>query len=220
MRLSASWISFLVSSMLAMSVCIDAPDGFSVLTMRSSSAASDTKSSIPVPPPPFFFALPVTLPPPTPFSRSACARSRLACCAKSLRSISAICSATATISDLMSSMRRLSSAGSFASSAASISSSSILSNDPEPEPEPEPEPPPAPFACFMDSDSISFLDALVTSSRDDLVRSGLSMSSTVSSAVSAAPYAASLAFLPKMLRMNPRKASGFSSLTPASSSSC
>ena len=218
MRLSASWISFLVSSMLAMSVCIDAPDGFSVLTMRSSSAASDTKSSIPVPPPPFFFALPVTLPPPTPFSRSACARSRLACCAKSLRSISAICSATATISDLMSSMRRLSSAGSFASSAASISSSSILSNDPEPEPEPEPEPP-APFACFMDSESISFLDALVTSSRD-LVRSGLSMSSTVSSAVSAAPYAASLAFLPKMLRMNPRKASGFSSLTPASSSSC
>ena len=216
MRLSASWISFLVSSMLAMSVCIDAPDGFSVLTMRSSSAASDTKSSIPVPPPPFFFALPVTLPPPTPFSRSACARSRLACCAKSLRSISAICSATATISDLMSSMRRLSSAGSFASSAASISSSSILSNDPEP----EPWPPPAPFACFMDSESISFLDALVTSSRDDLVRSGLSMSSTVSSAVSAAPYAASLAFLPKMLRMNPRKASGFSSLTPASSSSC
>ena len=220
MRLSASWISFLVSSMLAMSVCIDAPDGFSVLTMRSSSAASDTKSSIPVPPPPFFFtfAPPVTLPPPTPFSRSACARSRLACCARSLRSISAICSATATISDLMSSMRRLSSAGSFASSAASISSSSILSNDPEPEPEPEPEPP-APFACFMDSESISFLDALVTSSRD-LVRSGLSMSSTVSSAVSAAPYAASLAFLPKMLRMNPRKASGFSSLTPASSSSC
>ena len=203
---------------MAMSVCIDTPEGFSVLTMRSSSAASDTKSSIPVPPPPFFFALPATLPPPTPFSRSAWARSRLACCAKSLRSISAICSATATISDLMSSMRRLSSAGSFASSAASISSSSILSNDPEPEPEPEPEPP-APFACFMDSESISFLDALVTSSRD-LVRSGLSMSSTVSSAVSAAPYAASLAFLPKMLRMNPRKASGFSSLTPASSSSC
>ena len=186
MRLSASWISFLVSSMLAMSVCIDAPDGFSVLTMRSSSAASDTKSSIPVPPPPFFFVSPFfTFTFPTPFSRSAWARSRLACCAKSLRSISAICSATATISDLMSSMRRLSSAGSFASSAASISSSSILSNDPEPEPEPEPEPP-APFACFMDSDSISFLDALVTSSRD-LVRSGLSMSSTVSSAVSAAP---------------------------------
>ena len=201
-----------------MSVCIDAPDGFSVLTMRSSSAASDTKSSIPVPPPPFFFtfAPPFPFTFPTPFSRSACARSRLACCAKSLRSISAICSATATISDLMSSMRRLSSAGSFASSAASISSSSILSNDPEP----EPWPPPAPFACFMDSESISFLDALVTSSRDDLVRSGLSMSSTVSSAVSAAPYAASLAFLPKMLRMNPRKASGFSSLTPASSSSC
>ena len=185
MRLSASWISFLVSSMLAMSVCIDAPDGFSVLTMRSSSAASDTKSSIPVPPPPFFFtfAPPFPFTFPTPFSRSACARSRLACCAKSLRSISAICSATATISDLMSSMRRLSSAGSFASSAASISSSSILSNDPEP----EPWPPPAPFACFMDSESISFLDALVTSSRDDLVRSGLSMSSTVSSAVSAAP---------------------------------
>ena len=198
--------------MFSMSVRIDAPDGFSVLTMRSSSAASETKSSSPVPPPET-----------AELSRSRWRRSRSACCASNLRSISAICSATATISSLMSSMRRLSSAGSRAAASSSSESSSSA------------EPPRlfligAPsLACFMDSESISFLDA--REGVDDrslslfgplfVVRSEpLRMSRTASRATSAAPYAASLALLPKMLRMKPLRASGLSSwVTPASSSS-
>ena len=193
--------------MFSMSVRIDAPDGFSVLTMRSSSAASETKSSSPVPPPET-----------AELSRSRWRRSRSACCASNLRSISAICSATATISSLMSSMRRLSSAGSRAAASSSSESSSSA------------EPPRlfligAPsLACFMDSESISFLDAReevdwALSLFPPFVRSGLRMSRTASRATSAAPYAASLALLPKMFRMKPLRASGLSSLTPASSSS-
>mmetsp|Transcript_5608 Transcript_5608/g.22950 ORF Transcript_5608/g.22950 Transcript_5608/m.22950 type:complete len:202 (+) Transcript_5608:225-830(+) len=200
--------------MFSMSVRIDAPDGFSVLTMRSSSAASETKSSSPVPP--FETA---------DASRSRWRRSRSACCASNLRSISAICSATATISSLMSSMRRLSSAGSRAVSSSAESSSSVfLIGDPDPG-----GPTPPSLACFMDSESISFLDA--REGVDDrslslfgplfVVRSEpLRMSRTASRATSAAPYAASLALLPKMLRMKPLRASGLSSwVTPASSSS-
>ena len=75
----------------------------------------------------------------------------------------------------------------------------------------------------MDSESISFLDAREVDRSLSLfalfVRSGLRMSRTASRATSAAPYAASLAFLPKMFRMKPLRASGLSSLTPASSSS-
>ena len=199
--------------MFSMSVRIETPDGFSVLTMRSSSAASETKSSSPVPP--------VETPDD---SRSRWRRSRSACCASNLRSISAICSATATISSLMSSMRRLSSAGSRAASSSSSESSSST------------EPPrffltgagggptPPSLACFMDSESISFLDAReevdwALSLFPPFVRSGLRMSRTASRATSAAPYAASLALLPKMFRMKPLRASGLSSLTPASSSS-
>mmetsp|Transcript_12656 Transcript_12656/g.54196 ORF Transcript_12656/g.54196 Transcript_12656/m.54196 type:complete len:356 (-) Transcript_12656:1221-2288(-) len=189
MRLSASSISRLVSSMFWMS---SRRMGFpaavvSALPSRSASSARYPSDA-----------------PSAPLSRSSRAwrRSRSSCCSSSRRSISAICSATATISFLMSSMRLRSSAGSFARSSSS-------------------EEPDDFFGALSASDARdagAAAAAAASSSVAVFVLFGFRTSRMESSTESAAPTAAEAAFLPKMFCMKPSSGGGS---TPAdSASSC
>mmetsp|Transcript_3008 Transcript_3008/g.7328 ORF Transcript_3008/g.7328 Transcript_3008/m.7328 type:complete len:464 (-) Transcript_3008:1159-2550(-) len=172
-------------------------------TLPAPSVANVSSTALPTLPP----SPPV--PPPTLLSRSLWRLSRLACCSNSRRSISAICSATATISLLISSMRLRSSAGSFLARRWTppppVSTSDALSFDPEAAGAEGIAAAVLPLVDEEERDT-TLAEAAASISSEFLGLLGLRTSSMASSTESAAPTATWLAFLPRMFRMNPSNA--------------